>query len=459
MAFINLSSLILGEAERNDDILAGGSRGVAKKETYLTAKPFFFMELREECDTNIREYLKKLFDIAIKHSSKEGNEPFRAFCEEHKRRLPKDFLKKIFLNLIANYLKDFRAQTSSDVYTMESIVNYTLTSGETNLTDSILQGKARKRGEQTLANSDIAEKTRNVLSEPLFSYYKKKIIPEIEKISEKLSNSIKIKNDMVLVSCHWTKEEGLIGLQYTKLNELFDTRYADGAYDFQYTLSCITYAILSIAKLIHTYGADKFKDKFNEVMNNAFRAIEDDDVVLDDTSRNFVESVFTRFSERSSDEIESVCDKCHELIGSFEKKALFDRTYVYVRHKLSHQSMSIGTSGRGAFIKKDVSNSALLHPSTTDERDYEYDEKRVFKALRSIIPTNSDGSYEIPVKFGDEVIMLKNAISVYSVGSPYMTIWLEGVDDDGKDRFGSAYSEYSMSGKYKVDFKLSIDYV
>jgi len=69
---------------------------------------------------------------------------------------------------------------------------------------------------------------------------------------------------MVLVSCHWTKEEGLIGLQYTKLNELFDTRYANGAYDFQSALSCITYAILSIAKLIHTHGADKFKDKFNE---------------------------------------------------------------------------------------------------------------------------------------------------------------------------------------------------
>lgn len=459
MAFINLSSLVSGSIEHNDDILAGGSSGGAKRQTYLTSKPFFFMELRDECDTNIREYLKKLFDIAIKHSSKEGNEPFRVFCEEHKRRLPKDFLKKIFLNLIANYLKDFRAQTSSDVYTIESIVNYTLTSGETNLTDSILQGKARKRGEQTLANSDIAEKTRNVLSKPLFSYYKKKIIPEIEKISEKLSNSIKIKNDMVLVSCHWTKEEGLIGLQYTKLNELFDTRYAKGAYDFQSTLSCITYAILSIAKLIHTQGADKFKDKFNEFMNNAFRAMEDDDVVLDDTSLNFVESVFTRFSERSSDEIESVCAKCNELIGSFEKKALFDRAYVYVRHKLSHQSISIDASGRGVSIDADVSNSALLHPSISDERDYEYDEKRVFKALRSIIPTDSDGSYEIPVKFGDEVIMLKNAISVYSVGSPYMTIWLEGVDDDGKDRFGSAYSEYSMSGKYEVDFKLSIDYV
>lgn len=194
-------------------------------------------------------------------------------------------------------------------------------------------------------------------------------------------------------------------------------------------------------------------------MNNAFRAIEDDDVVLDDTSRNFVESVFTRFSERSSDDIESVCSKCNELIGSFEKKALFDRTYVYVSHKLSHQSMSIGTSGRGAFVKKDVSTSAILHPILSDEKKYEYTEKCVFKALRSIIPTDSDGSYEIPVKLGDEVIMLKNAISVYSVGSPYMTIWLEGVDDDGKDRFGSAYSEYSMSGKYKVDFKLSIDYV
>lgn len=459
MAFINLSSLLLGGGvESNDDILAG-SRGVAKRETYLTAKPFFFMELREECDTNIREYLKKLFDIAIKHYSKEGNEPFRAFCEEHKRRLPKDFLKKIFLNLIANYLKDFRAQTSSDVYTIESIVNYTLTSGETNITDSILQGKPRKRGEQPLANSDIAEKTRDVLSKPLFSYYKKKIIPEIEKISEKLSNSIKIKNDMVLVSCHWTKDEGLIGLQYTKLNELFDTRYAKGAYDFQYTLSCITYAILSIAKLIHTHGADKFKDKFNEFMNNAFRAIEDDDVVLDDTSRNFVESVFDSFLERSSDDIESVCAKCHELIGSFDKKALFDRTYVYVRHKLSHQNMSIGSSVRGAFVKKDVSMSASLHPILTDERDYEYTEKCVFNALRSIIPTNSDGSYEIPVKFGDEVIMLKNAISVYSVGSPYVTILLKGVDDDGKDRFGSAYEEYSMSGKYEVDFKLSIDYV
>lgn len=459
MAFINLSSLILGGVEHNDDILAGGSSGIAKRETYLTAKPFFFMELRDECDTNIREYLKKLFDIAIKHSSKEGNEPFRAFCEEHKRRLPKDFLKKIFLNLIANYLKDFRAQTSSDVYTIESIVNYTLTSGETNITDSILQGKPRKRGEHPLTNSDIAEKTRDVLSKPLFSYYKKKIIPEIEKISEKLSNSIKIKNDMVLVSCHWTKEEGLIGLQYTKLNELFDTRYAKGAYDFQSTLSCITYAILSIAKLIHTHGADKFKDKFNEFMNNAFRAMEDDDVVLDDTSLNFVESVFTRFSERSSDDIESVCSKCNELIGSFEKKALFDRTYVYVRHKLSHQSISIDASGRGVSIDADVSMSASLHPALTNEKDYEYNEKRVFKALRGIIPTDSDGSYEIPVKFGDEVIMLKNAISVYSVGSPYMTIWLKGVDDDGKDRFGSAYEEYSMSGKYEIDFKLSIDYV
>ena len=459
MAFINLSSLILGGVEHNDDILAGGSSGIAKRETYLTAKPFFFMELRDECDTNIREYLKKLFDIAIKHSSKEGNEPFRAFCEEHKRRLPKDFLKKIFLNLIANYLKDFRAQTSSDVYTIESIVNYTLTSGETNITDSILQGKPRKRGEHPLTNSDIAEKTRDVLSKPLFSYYKKKIIPEIEKISEKLSNSIKIKNDMVLVSCHWTKEEGLIGLQYTKLNELFDTRYAKGAYDFQSTLSCITYAILSIAKLIHTQGADKFKDKFNEFMNNAFRAMEDDDVVLDDTSLNFVESVFTRFSERSSDEIESVCSKCNELIGSFEKKALFDRTYVYVRHKLSHQSISIDASGRGVPIRIDEPTTSLLFLSSTDDKNYEYTEMCVFKALRSIIPTYSDGSYEIPVKFGDEVIMLKNAISVYSVGSPYTTIWIEGVDDDGKDRFGSAYSEYSMSGKYKVDFKLSIDYV
>lgn len=460
MAFINLSSLILGgSAESNDDILAGENRGVAKKATYLSAKPFSFEELEHECDNVISELIRNLFSIAEKGLSKEGTESFRTFCAEHEKRLPKDFLKKLFFNLIANYIKDFKNGTTSDVYTIESIVNYTLTSGKTNITDSILQGKARKRGEQPLANSDIAEKTREVLSKPLFSYYKKKILPKAEKALEKASRSIKMADDMVLVSLIKPNEEEQRVFHYTILDELFDSRDDEGAYDFQNNLSCLIFAIISTAQFVYQQGVDEFKNNPDKVIDKAVRNVEGKDVVLDDTSIYFVEFVFTTLSNRPLEDIEKACRACADLMSSLGENQLFDRAYTYPTHSLTRQYLNIDTSQQKLSVSNKEEMSSMYKRMSKKDNEYKSDEIMVFRALKGIIPLNNDGSYEIPVKYGDSVINLRNAIAVYSVGKPEIDISVFGVDEDGIDRFGSAYTEYSMSGKYNADVKVKIDYV